>query len=103
MYESQALENAHSNAAAEGDSYVPSPDERIDLHFVCFVKAKDGHLWELDGRRKGPIDRGQLPEGEDVLHEAALKLGPRRFIRREQEAGNNDLRFSLIVLATSFD
>jgi ubiquitin carboxyl-terminal hydrolase L3 len=70
---------------------------------VCFVKDAKNHLWEMDGRRKGPLDRGQLAEGEDVLSEKALELGVRSFLKREEEAGGGELRFSLMVLAESLD
>lgn len=75
----------------------------MDLHYVCFVKSKNNNLWELDGRRKGPLNRGQLSADEDVLSEAALDLGVRSFLKREAAAGRGDLRFSLITLAESFD
>ena len=75
----------------------------MDLHFVCFVKSFDDNLWELDGRRKGPLNRGKLNAEEDVLSEEALSLGVKSFLKREEEAGGGDLRFSLIALAQSFD
>jgi ubiquitin carboxyl-terminal hydrolase L3 len=103
LYESQALESAHQAAAVEGDTSAPSADDRVDLHFVTFVKSKDNRLWEMDGRRKGPLDRGMLSANEDVLSEKALQLGPRAFMKREAEGGGGDLRFSLIVLATNMD
>jgi ubiquitin carboxyl-terminal hydrolase L3 len=103
LYESQALESAHQSAASGGDTTAPSADDKVDLHFVCFVKSEDSHLWELDGRRRGPLDRGQLPTGEDVLGDKALELGVRAFLKRETAAGGGDLRFSLIVLAPSLD
>jgi ubiquitin carboxyl-terminal hydrolase L3 len=103
LYESQALEAAHQSAAAGGDTAAPSADDRVDLHFVTFVKAGDNHLWELDGRRKGPLDRGLLGEEEDVLSETALTLGPRLFMQREAAAGAGDLRFSLITLAANLE
>jgi ubiquitin carboxyl-terminal hydrolase L3 len=100
LYESEALESAHQSAAAGGDTAAPSADDRVDLHFVTFVKSEDNHLWEMDGRRKGPLDRGVLGADEDVLSEKALQLGPRLFMEREAKAGAGELRFSLIVLAT---
>ncbi|QDS73253.1 hypothetical protein FKW77_004232 [Venturia effusa] len=103
LYESEALESAHQTAASTGDTSAPSADDKVDLHFVCFVKTEDNHLWEMDGRRKGPLDRGPLAEDEDVLSEKALELGVRSFLKREAEAGGGDLRFSLIVLAPSLD
>ncbi|KAF2753847.1 cysteine proteinase [Pseudovirgaria hyperparasitica] len=100
LYESKELEAAHASAASTGDTAAPSADDTIDLHFVCFVKAADGHLWEMDGRRKGPLDRGDIGTG-DVLSEKALQLGPRAFIEREKESGNEN--FSLIALCKSLD
>jgi len=102
LYESQALETAHQSAAAEGDTAAPSADDKVDLHYVCFVKSNDNRLWEMDGRRKGPLDRGELGADDDVLSEKALGLGVRKFMKREADAGG-DLRFSLIVLAESLD
>ncbi|KAK7538178.1 uncharacterized protein J3D65DRAFT_318721 [Phyllosticta citribraziliensis] len=103
LYESKALESAHQAAASGGDTAAPEADESVDLHYVCFIKAEDNHLWELDGRRKGPLNRGVLSTDDDVLSEKALNLGVRPFIKREVEAAGGDSRFSLIALAPSFD
>ena len=103
LYNSQALEKAHSGAASEGQSHAPDATDDIDLHFVCFVKDEKDQLWELDGRRKGPLNRGQLAADEDVLSQKALELGPRKFLAREAENGGGELRFSLITLAPSFE
>jgi ubiquitin carboxyl-terminal hydrolase L3 len=100
LYDSQALERAHQGAASQGQSNAPGAEDDIDLHFVCFIKDEKNNLWEMDGRRKGPINRGQLGQEEDVLSEKALDLGPRLFMQREASAG--ELRFSLITLAPSF-
>ncbi|OJD19397.1 hypothetical protein AJ78_00667 [Emergomyces pasteurianus Ep9510] len=102
LYASKALESAHAEAAKKGDTAAPDADEKIDLHFVCFVKGNDGHLWELDGRRTGPLDRGALDEDEDVLSEKGLQLGVRRLLKKESESGG-DLRFSLVSLGPVFD
>ncbi|PBP24312.1 pyridoxamine 5'-phosphate oxidase [Diplocarpon rosae] len=67
LYNSQALENAHQSAASQGQSSAPDAEDNVDLHYVCFVKDENNHLWEMDGRRKGPLDRGVLGEEEDVL------------------------------------
>ena len=100
LYNSQALESAHQSAASQGQSHAPEAEDDVDLHFVCFVKDQKNDLWELDGRRKGPLNRGHLTQDEDVLSEKALDLGPRKFLARELE--NGELRFSLITLAPSF-
>lgn len=102
LYNSKALENAHAGAASQGQSEAPDANDDIDLHYVCFVKDEKNNLWEMDGRRKGPLSRGQLGEDEDVLSEKALDLGPRKFIKREIATSGGELRFSLITLAPSF-
>ena len=100
LYESQELEDAHQSVAEMGDTAAPSADEgdRLGQHFVAFVK-EGGRLWELEGSRKGPLDRGELGEEEDVLSERALELGLGRVIKMESESGGGDLRFSCIALA----
>ena len=103
LYESEALESAHRDAASGGDTAAPAAEDNIDLHYVCFVKSAKNELWELDGRRKGPLNRGQLSPDEDVLSEKALNLGVRSFLNREAQAGGGELRFSLITLAESLD
>ncbi|TIA67725.1 cysteine proteinase [Aureobasidium pullulans] len=103
LYESQALENAHQAAATGGDTAAPSAEDNVDLHYVCFVKSSTNHLWEMDGRRKGPLNRGPLSPDEDVLSDNALNMGVRSFLQRETEAGGGDLRFSLIALSQSLD
>ena len=104
LYESEALESAHQDAASGGDTAAPAADSDVDLHYVCFVKSDKNQLWELDGRRKGPLNRGELAPDEDVLSEKALDLGVRSFLKRETEVGGGgELRFSLITLAPSLD
>ncbi|GAB7356657.1 hypothetical protein MBLNU459_g7374t1 [Dothideomycetes sp. NU459] len=103
VYESQALESAHQSAAVGGDTAAPPIEDNVDLHYVCFVKSQKNDLWEMDGGRKGPLNRGQLSPDEDVLSGRALDIGVRSFLKREAEAGGGDLRFSLIALSESFD
>ncbi|KAI7207940.1 cysteine proteinase [Hortaea werneckii] len=104
LEETSALEKASQEAAGQGDTAAPAAEESVDLHYVCFVKSeKDGHLWEMDGRRKGPLDRGELGDGEDVLGPTALDKGVRAFLKREEQAGGGELRFGLIVLAESLE
>ncbi|KAI9866106.1 MAG: ubiquitinyl hydrolase 1 [Trichoglossum hirsutum] len=97
---SEELESAHAEAAMQGDSSVPnSAEDEVDFHYVCFVKShKNGRLYQMDGDRKGPIDRGPLlSSDEDILAEGGLSV-VREFIRREN-SGN--LKFSLLALVCS--
>ncbi|KUI57229.1 Ubiquitin carboxyl-terminal hydrolase isozyme L3 [Cytospora mali] len=101
LYDSEAFEAAHRSVANLGDTAAPAGQagHHVGQHFVSFVKADDGHLWELEGSRKGPIDRGMLAEDEDVLSPRALDLGIKRVIKLVQDAGIDDLRFSCTALA----
>jgi len=103
LEDSEALEQAHAEAAGLGDTAAPArgAGEHTGQHFVAFVKAGDGHLWELEGSRMGPLDRGALAPDEDVLSAAALEKGLGRLMRMESERGGGDLRFSAIALAPS--
>lgn len=94
-----AIAEAHREAASGGDTAAPDANSDVDLHYVCFTKGGDGNLWELDGRRKGPIKRGELGEKEDILSSKALSMGPLKFLERE----GADLRFSAVVLAPSVE
>lgn len=103
LYESRALESAHADAAKLGDSAAPDAEANVDLHFVAFVKTADGDLWEMDGRRKGPLKRGKLGLDDDVLSEQGQQLGVQAFLKREEEAGGGELRFSVVMLGPSLE
>lgn len=79
LEETEALEQAHQAAAATGDTAPPAAEDNVDLHYVCFVKSKNGHLYEMDGRRKGPIDLGALGESsqEEQTLSSAFERRPR--------------------------
>lgn len=101
--QSDALESAHHAAAVGGETATPAASDDTDLHYLCYVKSANDHVWELDGRRKGPLDRGQLDADDDMLSEKALDLGVRAFLKRAGESGPGDLRFSLIALCPSLE
>ena len=92
---SEALHGLHGRAAQEGDTAAPGADDEINLHFVAFVE-KGGVLWELDGRRAGPVQRGPVVDG--------LMGSVARVVKEVYVGGaNGDIHFSLIALARSRD
>lgn len=95
LYQSSELEEAHMRAARGGDSAPPSAAEGNGFHFLAFVRGKDGHLWELEGSSDGPVDRGLLGDGDDMLSEAALEKGVRRFVK----VADGNVEFSIVALA----
>lgn len=100
LYNDHEFEKAHQSVGMMGDTVPPDArgGEHLGQHFVAFVK-EGGRLWELEGSRKGPLDRGALGEDDDVLSPRAIELGLGRVIGFETKSGGGDLRFSCIALA----
>lgn len=96
LEKSAELEKAHTTVALKGDSAVPeSAEAEVEFHYICYVRSeKDGHLYELDGDRKGPIDTGVVLSGsDDVLCEEVLGL-----VRKYVDEAEGNLNFSLLAL-----
>lgn len=89
------MDAIHEEAARQGATEAPAPDADVDLHFVAFV-LKGGHVWELDGRKAGPVDHGTSSEGTLLKDVAAVVK--KNFVERA-----NSLNFSLIALAGTGD
>ncbi len=98
LYNSEPFELAHKSVELAGDSYADLTGKLEGGHFVSFVKS-GGKLWELEGSRKGPLERGSLADNEDVLSPRALDMGIKRIIKLNADGGGEDLRFSCIALA----
>ncbi|KAF9457206.1 hypothetical protein BDZ94DRAFT_1228329 [Collybia nuda] len=89
--------NNHAEAAYSGQTVVPN-DLRTNLHFTCFVAAPSvrgpngpgGYrVVELDGRRIGPIDRGECI---DLLSDAA------KVVKNLYLAKSSGIQFSMVTL-----
>ena len=78
-------------AAQQGATEAPPADADVDLHFVAFV-SREGHLWELDGRKLGPIDHG-ASSSESILKDVATVI-KKIFVEK-----TNSVNFSLMALA----
>ena len=100
LYNSEPFEHAHKSVEQAGDSAADPTGEKEGGHFVSFVKS-GGKLWELEGSRMGPLERGSLADNEDVLSPRALDMGIKRIIQLNAEEGGEDLLFSCIALARS--
>lgn len=79
---SEEVELAYNQASAKSQSATPARAEaEVDFHYICFVQF-DQHLLELDGDRKGPLDRG--PSEPSMLREDILTL-VRKYVRMEPD------------------
>ncbi|XP_044253729.1 ubiquitin carboxyl-terminal hydrolase-like [Tribolium madens] len=86
------LISTHQELAMEGQTEV-NPNEQVNHHFVALVE-KDGHLYELDGRKEFPVNHG--PTTEASFLEDAAKIC-REFIARDAE----DVNFTVMALTAS--
>lgn len=88
-----AMEEQHSDAATSEQSATapPSIEEDVNTHFVCFTHV-NGALYELDGRKAGPINHGPSSE-QTMLADAARVI--QGFFDRDPE----ETRFTMVALA----
>ena len=70
-------------------------DDDVDTHFIALVHV-DGGLYELDGRKGGPIRHGDTNE-MDLLSDACKVV--EKFMSRDP----GDLRFTILALAPKYD
>ncbi|KAI8138935.1 hypothetical protein BJV82DRAFT_660216 [Fennellomyces sp. T-0311] len=89
----EQLANVHETGAKDGQTRPPPLEQKIDLHFVCFVEVDD-HLYELDGRKSFPINHGRC---DDLVDCAARVM--RKFM--EQDPGHQN--YSAIALSKLAD
>ncbi|KAF6201198.1 hypothetical protein GE061_005645 [Apolygus lucorum] len=85
--------DAHNTIAVEGQTEVPSEDDKIIHHFVAFVH-RDGDLYELDGRKAFPINHG--PTTPDTLVEDAARVMT-EIMRKDPD----EVRFTVCALTAS--
>lgn len=84
----ETLEEVHTDAATQGQTEAV---EDIDNHFVCFVQV-EGNLYELDGRKKFPINHGEST-AETFLNDSVKVV--QQFMSRQPD----EPRFTMVALA----
>ncbi|EEF30030.1 ubiquitin carboxyl-terminal hydrolase 3 [Ricinus communis] len=82
------MEVAHSVAATGGDTEA---SDNVDTHFICFT-CVEGKLFELDGRKSGPISHGASSQGS-LLQDAA------KVIRDMIQKNPDSLNFNVIAIS----
>lgn len=90
-----------SNYGNQGQTEAPEADTSVNLHFITFVKGKDNHLYELDGRRKGPVDLGESVADNNILNDQKLIDEVQFFMNNTDEENRNN--FALMAIGPSLD
>ncbi|KAK8520804.1 hypothetical protein V6N13_076941 [Hibiscus sabdariffa] len=81
------MEVAHAVAATAGETEA---SDNVNTHFICFT-CVDGKLYELDGRKSGPISHG-ASSPSSLLQDAAKVI--KGMIQKNPES----LNFNVIAL-----
>ena len=92
------------NFGEKGDTKAPDINESVDLHFISFIKSpKNGHLYELDGRRTGPIDLGESnnDNNSSIINDPLLIEKIQFYIDNADEANKNN--FAIMAIGPSFE
>lgn len=91
----------YSTYSTQGQTEAPPAEDNVDLHFVCFVK-KNGAIYELDGRREGPLLLKSTNEaGSDLLSDSVVSERVKKYMSLVE--GDNSLQFALMGLAPRMD
>jgi len=93
LEEYEAFAVAHEESGKQGQTQAPNPEEKVELHFIALVE-KDGNLYEMDGRKKFPINHG--PTSPDTFLEDAINV-TKHFIERDP----NQISFNIMALTAS--
>lgn len=71
LEESTDIQAIHEKYAQKGQTETPGLQDEVDLHFVAIVRsAKEGHVYELDGNKDGPVMK-DAASPDDFLKKAA--------------------------------
>jgi ubiquitin carboxyl-terminal hydrolase L3 len=82
--------SSHDDAAREGQTSAPGREDCVDYHFVAFVRIDDD-LYELDGRKEGPIVMGKTSK-EGFMKDAAKAC--QEYMKRDPE----NINFTVLAL-----
>lgn len=83
------ISTVHESSAQEGQTEAPNLDDDVNLHFIALVKVND-KLFELDGRKSGPIVHGIT--SEDTFVKDAFKVC-REYMQRDPD----NLNFTVLT------
>jgi len=79
----------HDDVARQGQTATPGENDEVEYHFISFVE-KDGRLFEMDGRKSGPLDCGST---DNFLFSAAEEC--KKYMARDPD----NINFTVVALA----
>ncbi|KAJ7431205.1 ubiquitin carboxyl-terminal hydrolase [Mycena galericulata] len=87
------------NTAAQRGSCAP--EDEVPGHYVCFVRSpRNGHIYELDGGKNGPVDHDVYLDGDRDMLSGGLKLVC-DFVQSRLDPANPHFHLMALVPATA--
>ena len=94
---SDLIRQVHNSFAKEQmfelDQKLANKDDDV-YHFIAYVPI-NGRLYELDGLKEGPIDRGQIPDGQ---HEHWVEFAKPVIETRINKYAEGEIHFNLMAI-----
>jgi ubiquitin carboxyl-terminal hydrolase L3 len=98
---SNGIARVYNEASQKGSSALLHADDEVPGHYVCFVRSpKDGHIYELDGGKNGPLDHDKFLGGERDMLSGGLRL-VRDFIKSRLDPKNPHFHLMALVPASA--
>ncbi|CAM9421544.1 unnamed protein product [Pylaiella littoralis] len=95
LHDEDELEEVHEEAAQQGQSDQIAREEKVNTHFVCLTEM-DGVLYELDGRKEGPVPHGSTSP-DTLLQDACVVV--KQFMHRDPGELRQARVFTIVALA----
>ncbi|CAN3359068.1 ubiquitin carboxyl-terminal hydrolase Yuh1p [Diutina catenulata] len=90
------------NYGSKGQTEAPPAEASVELHFITYIKGGDGHLYELDGRRAGPVDLGECTAENNHLISDPKVAEKIQFYMDNTDDGNKN-NFAIMAIGPSLD
>ncbi|KAJ7662172.1 ubiquitin C-terminal hydrolase L3 [Mycena polygramma] len=94
---SDGIAHVYNRASQRGTSQLLQAEDEVPGHYVCFVRSpKNGHIYELDGGKNGPVDHDEFLGGDQDMLTGGLKL-VQDFVRSKLDPGNPHFHLMALV------
>lgn len=88
-----------ANFGLKGQTDAPEADDDVQFHFVTYIRGTDGQIYELDGRRNGPVPLGSSSLESHILTDSTVADRVQYYINHTNEEDKD--KFAVMAIAPS--